>query len=254
MTSLDEFAEDREQQVFEENQNIARTNRTLRSALRAVEEARDDAMARLSLYEELSNVKLKPPRWLTPKRKKHPDHVGIPCLALGDIHWCEVVDPGEVDGVNAYSQAIAEQRIKRAFEKTTMLCHDYFQGVAYEGFQLFMTGDMFSGNIHEELRETNESTIMEGVVSLIELLEAGINMLADEFERVNVSCVIGNHPRNTRKPRSKFRARDNFDWLLYKLMERDYANDDRVTFSIPDAADDHVTVYGTRYLHTHGIR
>ena len=31
-------------------------------------------------------------------------------------------------------------------------------------------------------------------------------------------CVAGNHGRTTRKPRSKFYAQYNLDWLAYKMI------------------------------------
>jgi hypothetical protein len=42
------------------------------------------------------------------------------------------------------------------------------------------------------------------------------------------------------------------DWLIYRLLMRDYRNDSRVTWQIPYSADTTVKVYDTDFLFTHG--
>src|SRR5439155_961093 len=133
-------------------------------------------------------------------------------------HFDEVVRPEEIGYLNCYNRKIAEQRLKRAFDKSIVLARDYLKGVIYDGVVLFLGGDMFSGNIHEELKETNAATLMDSLVHWIEYLEAGVKQLANEFGKVHVVCVVGNHGRMTKKPRAKLRARDNIDWALYKFL------------------------------------
>jgi len=93
-----------------------------------------------------------------------------------------------------------------------------------------------------EVRETNETEIMASVVHWVEPMEAGIELLAEAFGNVHVVGVPGNHGRNARKPRAKGRATDNFDWPLYKLMQRDYRKREDVTVQVGNAADAHVTI------------
>lgn len=249
--SLERYAEDQTRARFTENQEIARMARALRSAVDQKDKEISELQKKLGLYERLDKARLDPPEWLAPK-KPAKSHTGIPCLLLTDVHWDETVDPRQVDGVNCYNRTIAEQRLKRLFEGTINVTRDYMAGLRYEGFQLFLGGDIVSGIIHEELRETNEATIMDSVVSVLEPLEAGINLLAQTFGKVHMTAVVGNHGRNSRKPRAKNRAQDNFDWLIYKLIERDFRGRSEVTTQVADGADAHVQVYSTRYLLTHG--
>lgn len=249
--SLDAFADDHAQAVYSENAEIARANRTLRATLTDRDKTLGDVQKRLGLYERLDAARLDPPTWLTPKTPSK-RHVGIPSLLLTDIHWDEVVKPEQVGGINAYNRTIAEQRVRRAFERGVVLARDYLTGVAYEGFQLFLGGDLLSGIIHEELKETNEAQIMESVLSMLEPLEAGINLLAAQFGRLHIAAVVGNHGRNSKKPKAKNRAQDSFDWLVYKLIERDFRGRTDVTVQVADAADTMVAVYQTKYLLTHG--
>ncbi len=201
----------------------------------------------------LANLKagsVKPPSWLRPKKKAK--ETGIVCAVLSDTHFDEVVSPNEIQGRNAYNREIAVQRLRKFFEKIVLLSNDYLTGLDYSGCVLFLGGDIFSGDIHHELTETNEDTMLGSTLFWVEQLSAGIGMLADEFGNVHIPCVVGNHGRRTRKPRAKLRARDNFDWFLAKTLESQWRTDDRITFQIPDSTDAFVEIHDSTYLLTHG--
>ena len=249
--SLESFADDRTKARYTENAEIARHNRALRAAVEEKDRRLADLERRLGLYERLDGARLDPPEWLTP-RSPAAEHVGIPTLLMTDVHWDERISPAEVGGINCYDRRIAAQRVRRGFEGAAILSRDYLSGVTYQGFNLFLGGDLLSGVIHEELKETNEEQVMDSVLTVLEPLESGINLLAKEFKRVHVAAVVGNHGRNSRKPRAKHRAQDNFDYLIYKLIERDFRGRKDVTVQVADAADTMVTLYRTRYLLTHG--
>jgi hypothetical protein len=69
---------------------------------------------------------------------------------------------------------------------------------------------------------------------------------------VFVPCVTGNHGRNTRKIRHKGRAFTNYDWLIYQFLAKIFEDDTRVSFLIPDGPECTYSIYGHRYLLTHG--
>ena len=203
-----------------------------------------------NLSTELSSV----PKWLQPRngKKKSKKDAATICTILSDTHFDEVVKPEEMNNVNAYNREIAVKRLDRYFNKTVELTRDYLSGLDYDGVVLFMGGDIFSGDIHEELTETNEDTMLGSLLFWSERLASGISMLAEEFGSVHVPCVVGNHSRRTHKPRSKLRARDNFDWFLAHQLALLLKSDSRITFQIPEATDAVVPVYDTTYLLTHG--
>lgn len=222
-----------------------------RTGLRHATQELNELNARLSLIEQIEDLDPRPPKWLSPKKPSRGHHA-ITATILSDSHLDEVVQPAEVGGVNAYNREIATLRLERFFKKHIELSRDYLSGVIYDGSVLMLGGDMFSGDIHEELVETNEDTILGSLLYWSEMLAAGIDMFADEYGKVHVPVVVGNHGRRTRKPRMKLRARDNFDWFLGHLLAREFRNDARVTFDIPEAADCRVEIYDTTHLLTHG--
>jgi hypothetical protein len=171
---------------------------------------------------------------------------------LSDTHFDEVVDPDEIGGRNEYNRKIAVKRLQTYFQKVLLLTNEYITGLNYQGCVLFLGGDVFSGDIHEELTETNEDTMLGSVIFWTEQVTAGINLLVEHFDYVHVPCVVGNHGRRSYKPRHKLRVRDNFDWFLYKTLEQRFIDNDKVTFDVASGADLLVDVQDTTYLLTHG--
>ena len=200
---------------------------------------------------KLRDTKPKIPSWTIKKQSKK-SQAGIPTLFASDWHWGEIVDPNQINGVNEYNIAIAQDRAKAMIEKATDLLKNHVAHSDYPGIVFVLGGDMVSGDIHEELMATNEMEIMPTVLDLFGVLTWCVNTLADEFGQVFVPCVSGNHGRNTHKIRAKGRNFTSFDWLLYQFLSKRFENDERVVFHIPDGSDAYYSVYGHKYLLTHG--
>ena len=244
--SLEAFAEEQDQE--------RRQQQHLNARIRLLTAERDKLRSQLGLIESLDTASPRVPRWLTPKGPaKGSSNRATLCLLVTDTHFDEVIDPEQVDGINAYNREIAEMRLEQCFRRAVRLAKHYLTGVTYDGAVLFLGGDIFSGNIHEELKVTNADTLFGSLLHWIGPMLAGIDMLAEEFGKVHVVGVPGNHGRLTRKPIAKQRAADNLDWLLYRLLARELVKDGRVTWEVPASADAHVQVYncvgvGTRIL------
>ena len=193
------------------------------------------------------------PNWIEDRRgeaRGTDDAVAV--AFLSDMHLDEVVLPEQVDYVNAFNREIAEKRLKNFFSNTLQLAFDHTKGISYSGLVLPFGGDFFSGNIHEELQQTNEATIIESVLHWVGPIIAGVEQLDAEFHKVHIPCVVGNHGRLTRKPTAKNRAQDNFDFLLYHIVARHFKDNPNVTFNISESADSFFTAFDTRFLLTHG--
>src|SRR6185312_701035 len=92
----------------------------------------------------------------------------------------------------------------------------------YPGIAVPLGGDMISGEIHDELKATNELPTLPTVEDLCDNLEGAFGLLADTFDSVYVPCVTGNHGRNTHKIWAKDRSRTSFDWMLYRMLNRSF--------------------------------
>ena len=252
--SLQEFAEEGEviQEITAMSRQLSRARTeasVLKAQVRELEADLDQAEIRSQLFTQLAGHTYKPPAWLTKPPKKSS---GVVCTILSDTHFDEVVKPEEIGYRNEYNREIAVARLENYFQKVILLTKDYITGINYEGCVLFLGGDIFSGDIHEELTQTNEDTMLSSVIFWTEQITAGINLLAEHFKYVHIPCVVGNHGRRTRKPRAKLRAKDNFDWFLAKTLEQRFIENKKVTFEVATGADLMVDVQDTTYLLTHG--
>ena len=249
--------------IADEIQN--ESSETMRAEVLKVRRERDSAISEmvrvstqleqvqraLHVVEQAESAQLQPVKWLMPTAKPRPSAATL-VLMLSDLHLDEIVEPDEVDGLNAYNRTIAVQRMKRWSNNVVKLARHHLSGMKYDGVVLMLGGDTFSGDIHDELKETNEDSMLGSLLYWAEQIASAIDLLADEFKKVHVAAVAGNHGRTTRKPRMKLRARTNFDWLLAKMLERHFAGDRRVTFQIPESSDCLLSIYDTNHLLTHG--
>lgn len=204
----------------------------------------------IRLYDTLKARPADPPRWLTPTRAD--SIAAIATLFASDWHLDEVVDPVKINGVNAYDRDIATRRAQNFFSNGARLVRDYVSGVKVEGLVLAFGGDMLSGMIHEELVRSNAAPIMQSILYWRDCLIAGINQLREQFKRISIFWIVGNHGRMAKKPQAKFHVHDNYEWLLGKLIETEFAKEPDVFVSISDSTEARWQVYGVRYHMTHG--
>jgi transposase-like protein len=171
-----------------------------------------------------------------------------------DLHLGEVITPGEIQGLNAYSPEVAEARMQRLFQAACEIGPRWMHGDTCDGVLLTMAGDLMSGDIHEELRMTNALTSTEQVAGVVGIYAAGVRLLAERFGKVHVVAVPGNHGRTTPKPTAKLASRLSYDILAARILREKLQEDGRVTWQIADGADARVPVYGRTILATHGDR
>lgn len=205
----------------------------------------------LSFIEHVEGRDVQHIEWASPNKPSRKAATTL-MLMLSDLHLDEIVEPHEVEGLNAYNRTIARLRLERWASNVVKLSRHYLSGMKYDGAVVMLGGDIFSGDIHEELSETNEDTMLGSFMYWTEQLASALHMLGDEFKRVHVAGVVGNHGRMSRKPRAKLRARTNFDWLLAKQLQRHFRDDDRFTFDVPESTDAIIRVYDSTHLLSHG--
>lgn len=221
----------------------ARQNQQLSERIKELEKV-------LSVVERVEDTDLHPAVWLSPAKPKRSSATLV--VMLSDTHFDEVVNPDEMEGLNAYNREIAMIRLERWTQNVIKLARHYLAGVSYDGIVVILGGDIFTGDIHEELSITNDDTMIGSLLFWSEQLASAIELLTKEFKKCHVVSVVGNHGRTTRKPRMKQRVKTNFDWLLSKMVERHFAKDKRVSFTIPESADALINIYEHGHLITHG--
>jgi len=200
----------------------------------------------------LSSETPDPPSWLL--KFKPAKSSGVPMMMWSDWHYGERVLRSNVGGANAFNREIAKERIKRLVHTSIDLAKNHMTFPKYPGAVICLGGDMITGDIHDDLRETNDGSVVQALVEVEEMLIWGLAECARAFGKLLVPCVVGNHGRGTLKPRTGNNVVQSHEWGVYTRLNRHFARDKRIQFMIPEENDAYFSVCGHRYFLHHGDR
>ncbi len=197
-----------------------------------------------------------PPVWKRKKKASTNKHPTYAVAMLSDVHGDETVFPEQVDFMNGVDRGISFARLQNFFNNTLEIADRWLgDNIEYDGITVTLGGDMVTGYIHDELRETNAAPIFDTVFDYGRRIVAGLILLSEYFPVVRVPCVVGNHGRLDKKPRHKNAVHDSYDWAMYQFMQemvKAHGLQDRIQFIISDSPDQRFTIYDTSFLLTHG--
>ena len=175
-------------------------------------------------------------------------------LLFSDTHAGEVVSSGETLGMNEYSWPVMLRRMARL--QASVLSYVQHRPYPINKLHVWFLGDMLSGEIHDELAQTNELCGAEATVQFALDAAAWLEEFTPHFAEIAVTGVPGNHPRRTQKPAAK-RAHNNDDWLAYKMVELQLRDHPGFSFDFPIGAFATTTVadrWRCLLMHGDGIR
>lgn len=177
-------------------------------------DAMEKSVSTIKPYSITINVE-KPPKSGSVKGKYYN------ILPISDVHFGEVVDGRTINGINNYNTEISKKRHELLFKKN----YEFASVYGCDELHIFMLGDIFSGNIHAELRETNEKVITDCVLDYYSFIIGLIDAYSELYKKITISCVVGNHARNTDKYQFKNKGKDSYEYILYGFMQKYYEND-----------------------------
>lgn len=231
---------------------IERAN--LRSQVAALQQRLLEEQDKLAAVMALKQAKLPRLDWTlaAPALAKHATL--WPVLFSSDFQVGEVIRPEQVDGLNEYNQHVFLERYRLLVDKTIEMADRHVGRATFPGIHYLRGGDAISGEIHEDLAETNDLSAVPAARLVMQAEREGIRLLRKRFGRVEVVSLPGNHGRLTRKPRTKNYAGTNVETLLSWWLETQFADDPRVTFTTPESADAMLQIAGWSVLMSHGDR
>lgn len=174
-------------------------------------------------------------------------------LPISDVHYGEYVDGRAINGINNYNTEISKKRHELLFKKNYEFASIYGCGELH----IFMLGDIFSGNIHAELRETNQQVITDCVLDYYGFIVGLINAYSKLYKKITISCVVGNHARNTDKYQFKNKGKDSYEYILYGFMKKYYdlpESPKNVTMKLTDSVVEFTKVGQQNWKLEHGDR
>jgi hypothetical protein len=240
-------------QVRDEKERLRSEVERLTSEMEAMQKRVDDDADIRKVIFDLASRSPEPPKWLSSSRGKN-GFIGAPMTMWSDWHYGEVVRPDEVSGLNDFNSEVAKARVKRLVDTTADLCFHHMGNTktVYPGIVVCVNGDIMTGDIHQELNETNDRTPQAQVNDLTDIIIGAIENLAVKFGNVCVFWTVGNHGRGTMKPRMKARVRTSYEWVIGCNVERYFRKNKHVRIIVPVETDVHFRVYGQRFLQSHG--
>ncbi len=88
----------------------------------------------------------------------------------------------------------------------------------------------------------------------MKLMRRGIDFMLKESDlrHILIPTNHGNHGRSTAKKRQSNSHLNSFEWMLYRLLEDHYADEDRVSFQVANGYHNVVDLYGVKIRFHHG--
>lgn len=169
-------------------------------------------------------------------------------LMWSDQHAGEMVSLEETGGLNEYDWSIMMHRHDLLREKLISWA-EIFGPV--EELVIAAIGDGVSGDIHDELKQTNEMPLAEAIVQWGLDGGAWIESLVPYFKKIRVVCVRGNHSRFSQKPQAK-KGYASGDWQASQIQAQVLKQYDSVEFIIPRANRAKLEIYGRKLMLIHG--
>ncbi len=206
------------------------------------------------------SANIKPVLPLTSVYEKGSGKVGSPCVAvmrISDGHMGSVQLPDEIEGFNEFNPDICRSRqmdYAYRFCKWVDITRGAYQ---IDEVAVIVTGDLISGDIHDELRVTNAFPTPVQCVRAAEVLVEQMRVVSSNFSQVTVHFLVeDNHARLTKKPQAKEAGYNSFNYVVGKIAEIYLSTIDNVTFNIYPQYEKVITVLNRNYLiaHGHGIK
>jgi len=164
-----------------------------------------------------------PPLIRTPSaRPKSGKRIATPVFTISDTHFGESVTLAESLGTNEYNLEIAAARMRKCWDNMLWLRADMARTQTCDDTLLILNGDIVSGDIHDELRETNDGGLRSQCDAAFEALLPGIREFAAVTPgTLHVVCIGGNHGRLTHKQHIKNGAEHSAEHLgVYDPLRR----------------------------------
>jgi len=170
---------------------------------------------------------------------------------LTDTHIGEFIDINQMAGLNAYDFDIFNNRLYGWATQLLTLVELRRNAVPIPELVVPLLGDMVSGDIHEELSQSNLTNCMMQMIRGANLIAQALMFIAPHFESIRVPCVVGNHGRMTRKPPMKDKYMD-WDYLMYQWIAALCQKQSNIEFHIPKSFLTVFSVCNRNILAMHG--
>lgn len=170
---------------------------------------------------------------LRPKKSKTPMTA---VLHLTDWHIGERSRPKETEGWGNFDWEVAQDRVLgQLVPRFLQWVNTQRSGYDLYDLKVLCTGDFISGDIHDELRRTNEFPIPIQTANAGDLLGHVGHALASHFEKVGIVEIgADNHSRLVQKPQAKQKTQNSMSHLVYHILNKEMSKHSNVEIDQAD--------------------
>lgn len=233
--------------VIDLKEEVKKLKNSLKVSERDVKILRD----RNEILTKIDGRKIKQSNKITPRYSKSE---ATAVMVASDWHVEEPVDPESMNGFNEYNLEIAEKRARNFFKNGLYLIKKEMQNAKIDNVVLALLGDFISNYIHEELEEEALLSPVMALEFVEDLILEGINFLLDDgsFNNLIIPCCFGNHGRTTKKMRFSTGWQNSYETLMYRHIQKIYADNPRVDVRLTKGYHNLLDIYGHIIRFHHG--
>ena len=189
----------------------------------------------------------------SPSKTADPKTAYAEVVHITDSHYGAIQEADEVEGFGEYSPEISRARQLGLITDVLEWTEIHRKGYKIESCHILCTGDMISGDIHDELKVTNAFPAPRQAVESAGILAEQVAMLAPHFQKIVVEIItLDNHGRLTRKSQSKQGGLNNWMYVVASMAKVLLSEHENVVVNIHAMPQKVVNVNGRRYLLCHG--
>lgn len=175
-------------------------------------------------------------------------------MHLTDWHVGERIQATETEGFGGYDWEMAQDRLCAQFVPDWLKWLDTQRsGYFVPNITVVGTGDYISGDIHDELRVTNEFPVPVQTAKAGDLLAWVVQQLAPHCEQLQLVLIgADNHSRLVKKPQAKQKASNSLSFLVHHIAKKQIEKISNVKVEEADGAKLLFKVVNTPILGEHG--
>lgn len=192
--------------------------------------------------------RIKPPAQvvLSGATRSNPEVVTI---VISDVQLGSRSHQDYIRGISKYSKTIFEQRLERFTKAVGKILVDRSKVAAIREVRVLILGDIIDGEgIFKGQPYELDQSVVDQVLGGFQALASAISAWSSIIPRIKVHAIPGNHGA------VGYHAspRDNWEFILYKMMELQLQDHKTVSFDIHRSPFHIVDIEGWRFFLTHG--
>jgi hypothetical protein len=177
----------------------------------------------------------------------------IAVMQISDGHMGAVQYGEEIEYINEFNPEICSARQIDYAKRFVKWVDMHRASHNIRDCAVIVTGDLISGDIHENLQITNAFPTPVQCVKAAEVLTKQMAIISPHFENITVHFLVeDNHSRLTKKPQAKEAGYNSLNYIVGKIASIYLEKHDNIVFNIYPQYEKVIEVSTRKYLISHG--